>query len=87
MQRNDLQGHHHCVEEPVLFEPAVIDGHADTQGSGFQSMTTAIVNGHTNGNDEQIINGYKMSTPFPRLLVWSAADAPAINRMIKAYEQ
>ncbi|KAI0836347.1 hypothetical protein F5Y06DRAFT_298710 [Hypoxylon sp. FL0890] len=75
MQNNNLQGYHRCVKYPASSEQAVISDLSGVEEPGVHSVGFAITNGH------------KASTHFPRLLIWSAADASAIDRMLQAYDQ
>lgn len=75
MQMSKMRGFHHCHKDPDLSEPAVIGGLTEERKVEPPSVGYGSVNGH------------KMSASFPRLLVWSAADIAAINRMLQSYDQ
>ncbi|KAI1453481.1 hypothetical protein F4805DRAFT_478404 [Annulohypoxylon moriforme] len=73
LQSRGLSGFHHCTVDPCI-------GPAQTT-NGVTLPTTAERNGDS--NDEQTEPG---SLPGPRLFVWSAADAGALERMTNAYQ-
>lgn len=71
LQERGLSGFHHC----------------DTGSTGHAGKTVesdATTNGHVTIG--ALAKGTSDGQPAPRLLIWSAADAGATNRMLQAYQ-
>ena len=74
LQTHGLIGHHHCADVSTLASPVSISVVTDPNSDGYDY-------GNCNGVSE--IHDYP---PVPKLLVFSASDPGAIQRMVSDYE-
>ncbi|KAI0484906.1 hypothetical protein GGR56DRAFT_680801 [Xylariaceae sp. FL0804] len=78
MREHKMRGFYRCIDSES--SDRVMDSGVNGTPRSEHHGVNGTVNGHTNGNT----NG---NTNAPRLLVWSAADKPALNRVLQAYTQ
>ncbi|ETS76597.1 hypothetical protein PFICI_11984 [Pestalotiopsis fici W106-1] len=71
MRSNNLQGFHHSTDVPELVPSGL---------NGLTRSSHSAVNGAIHGVDAS-------ATSVPQLLVWSAVDEPAIQRMLQSYAE
>lgn len=93
LESRSLSGFHNCVSDPSRAVPAL----ASILGGSTNGHTNGNTNGNTNDHDIDETNGHSFNDRrngcdqddcriLPKLLVWSAADERAAQRVIQSYQ-
>ncbi|PQE06756.1 polyketide synthase protein [Rutstroemia sp. NJR-2017a BBW] len=74
LQSHGLSGYHHCTVTPSISEEHIVNGAVSTTNPGSGNGASSKTADHT-------------TMPMPKLLIWSASDSGALERMKHAYQE